>query len=168
VKVKIQKNIHEKRKTCFGTSYCTDLGNAILFLSAKTSNSPSLTIFFIFGRILVLKGGKETSDLTEDFPPLQTQIGQKIKKIASDYFFAFPNIYEIRLKTGRFLTSFQKLVRNLPKTVFFSLCTLTDIQWISALNIFMPLAVPPPSESVDIFYGRPLTVFSHIFLNCAL
>ena len=168
MKVKIQKNIHEKRKTCFGTSYCTDLGNAILFLSAKTSNSPSLTIFFIFGRILVLKGGKETSDLTEDFPPLQTQIGQKIKKIASDYFFAFPNIYEIRLKTGRFLTSFQKLVRNLPKTVFFFSVYSHGHSVDFSVKHFYAISRAPPSESVDIFYGRPLTVFSHIFLNCAL
>jgi len=33
-----------------------------------------------------LKGGKETSDLAEYFPP--TQIGPKIKKMASDYFSA--------------------------------------------------------------------------------
>jgi len=35
-----------------------------------------------------LKGGKETSDLAEYFPPFKTQIGPKIKKMASDYFSA--------------------------------------------------------------------------------
>jgi len=35
-----------------------------------------------------LKGGKETSDLAEYFPPFETQIGPKIKKMASDYFSA--------------------------------------------------------------------------------
>jgi len=33
-----------------------------------------------------LKGGKETSDLAEYFPPFKTQIRPKIKKMASDYF----------------------------------------------------------------------------------
>jgi len=32
-----------------------------------------------------LKGGKETSDLAKYFPPFKTQIGPKIKKMASDY-----------------------------------------------------------------------------------
>jgi len=35
-----------------------------------------------------LLGGKETSDLAEYFPPFKTQIGPKIKKMASDYFSA--------------------------------------------------------------------------------
>jgi len=33
-----------------------------------------------------LKGGKETSDVAEYFPPFKTQIGPKIKKMASDFF----------------------------------------------------------------------------------
>jgi len=47
-----------------------------------------------------LKGGKETSDLAEYFPPFETQIGPKIKKMASDYFSASllrPNRFEARL-----------------------------------------------------------------------
>jgi len=35
-----------------------------------------------------LKGGKETSDLAEYFPPFKTHIRPKIKKMASDYFSA--------------------------------------------------------------------------------
>jgi len=53
-----------------------------------TQNSPPLSIFVVLGRIWVLKGGRETSDLAEHFPPFKTQIGPKIKKIASDYFSA--------------------------------------------------------------------------------
>jgi len=32
-----------------------------------------------------LKSGKETSDVAEYFPPFKTQIGPKMKKMASDY-----------------------------------------------------------------------------------
>jgi len=47
-----------------------------------------------------LKGGKETSDLAEYFPHFKTQIGPKIKKMASDYFSASlltPKRFEARL-----------------------------------------------------------------------
>jgi len=40
----------------------------IIILPLPQSNSLSLTILFIFGRIWVLEGGKETSDLAEYFP----------------------------------------------------------------------------------------------------
>jgi len=53
-----------------------------------SQNSPSLSIFVVLGRVRVLKGGKKTSDLAEYFPPFKTQIGPKIKKMASDYFSA--------------------------------------------------------------------------------
>jgi len=46
---------------------------------------PPLSIVVVLGRICVLKGGKETSDLAEYFPPFKTQVGPKIKKMASDY-----------------------------------------------------------------------------------
>jgi len=53
-----------------------------------TQNSYLLSIFVVLGRICVLKGGKETSDLAEYFPPFKTQIGPRINKMASDYFSA--------------------------------------------------------------------------------
>jgi len=53
-----------------------------------SQNSTPLLIFVVLGRICVLQGGKETSDLAEYFPPFKTQIGPKIKKMASDYFSA--------------------------------------------------------------------------------
>jgi len=53
-----------------------------------SQNSPSLSIFVVLGRIRVLKGGKETSDLAKNFPPFKPQIGPKIKKMASNYFSA--------------------------------------------------------------------------------
>jgi len=53
-----------------------------------SQNSPSLSIFIDLGRICVLKGGKETPDLAEYFPPFKTQIGPKIQKVAGDYFSA--------------------------------------------------------------------------------
>jgi len=44
-----------------------------------------------------LRGGKETSDLAEYVPPFKTQIGPKIKQMASDYFSAsLPNMFEAR------------------------------------------------------------------------
>jgi len=69
-----------------------------------------------------LKGGKETSDLAEYFPPFKTQIGPKIKKIANDYFSA-----SLLTATGSKLgyqnmwtpTSLQKRVRSKPKTGLF-------------------------------------------------
>jgi len=54
----------------------------------RSQNSPSLSIFVVLGRICVLKGIKETSDLADYFPPVKTQMGPKIKKMASDYFSA--------------------------------------------------------------------------------
>jgi len=53
-----------------------------------SQNSPSLSILVDLGRTCVLKDGKETSDIGEYFLPFKTQIGPKIKKIASDYFSA--------------------------------------------------------------------------------
>jgi len=49
---------------------------------------PRFSFFVVLALICVLKGGKETPDLAEYFPPFKTQIGPKIKKMASDYFSA--------------------------------------------------------------------------------
>jgi len=53
-----------------------------------SQNRPSLSISVFLGRICVLKGGKETSDIAKYFSPCKTQIGPKIKKMARDYFSA--------------------------------------------------------------------------------
>ena len=87
-----------------------------------TPNSPLLSIFVVLGQICVLKSGKKTSDLAGYFSPFKTQIGPKIKKMASDYFSA-----SLLTQTGSKLgyqnrwnpTCLQKLVRSEPKTRFF-------------------------------------------------
>jgi len=67
----------------------------------ESKYGPSLSTFVDLGRICVLKGGKETSDLAEYFPLFKTLIGPKRKKMASDYTFllpcSLPNRNEVRL-----------------------------------------------------------------------
>jgi len=90
-----------------------------------SQNSPPLSIFVVLGRTCVLKGGKETSDLVEYFPPFKTQIGPKIKEMASDYTCllpcSLPNRFEARLPKQVY-PCLHKLVRSKPKRGCLFIC----------------------------------------------